>query len=85
MLDIQTQAPDFSLMSGTGNAISLKDYRDSKNVILAFYPADWSSVCGDQMALYNQMLYLFEKKDAQLLGISVDSVFCHKAFAEARN
>ena len=85
MLDIQTQAPDFSLMSSTGSAISLKDYRNSKNVILAFYPADWSSVCGDQMALYNQMLYLFEKKDAQLLGISVDSVFCHKAFAEARN
>src|SRR6185369_9018941 len=49
------------------------------------YPADFSPVCGDQMALYNEILEDFRKLDAQLLGISVDSVWCHAAFAEARH
>jgi peroxiredoxin len=54
-------------------------------VILAFYPADFSPVCGDQMALYNEILPEFARHDAQLLGISVDGVWCHAAFAKARN
>jgi len=53
-------------------------------VILAFYPADWSPVCGDQMALYNEVLPEFERYGAQLLGISVDGVWCHAAFAKDR-
>ncbi len=53
-------------------------------VILAFYPADWSPVCGDQMALYNEVLPAFREHNAMLLGISVDGVWCHVAFAEAR-
>jgi len=85
-------APDFMLPSDAPEAagespkgvVSLHDLR-GKNVILAFYPADWSSVCGDQLTVYNQMLPLFEKKNAELLGISVDGVFCHKAFKENRN
>jgi peroxiredoxin len=56
-----------------------------KRVILAFYPADWSPVCSDQMALYNEMLKLFHKQNAELLGISVDSKCCHLAFAQNRN
>jgi peroxiredoxin len=53
-------------------------------VILAFYPADWSPVCGDQMALYNEMLDEFAQFDAELLGISVDGAWCHVAFAHER-
>jgi len=53
-------------------------------VILAFYPADWSPVCGDQMALYNEILPEFERHGAQLLGISVDGPWCHTAFTENR-
>jgi peroxiredoxin len=54
-------------------------------VILAFYPADWSPVCGDQMALYNQILPEFRDRGAELLGLSVDGAWCHQAFAEHRN
>jgi peroxiredoxin len=50
-------------------------------VVLAFYPADWSPVCGDQMALYNEMLDQFQEFDAALIGISVDGAWCHSAFA----
>jgi peroxiredoxin len=77
------RAPNFSLPSSTGDEIRLSDLR-GKPVILAFYPADWSPVCGDQMVLYNEVLEMFGAYDAQLLGISVDSRWSHKAFAEAK-
>ena len=80
---LPSDAPEAAGESPKG-VVSLHDLR-GKNVILAFYPADWSSVCGDQLTVYNQMLPLFEKKNAELLGISVDGVFCHKAFKENRN
>jgi peroxiredoxin len=54
-------------------------------VVLVFYPADWSPVCGDQLALYNEVLPLFEDYSAQVIGISVDGIWCHKAFAENRD
>ena len=54
-------------------------------MILAFYPADWSPVCGDQMALYNEVLPEFRKYGAEMLGISVDGAWCHAAFAKDRN
>jgi peroxiredoxin len=63
--------------------VSLSAFR-GRPVVLAFYPADWSPVCGDQMALYNEMLSEFGKYNAQLLGISVDGVWCHAAFAGDR-
>ena len=66
-----------------GPMTSLGDLR-GKNVVLAFYPADFSPVCGDQMALYNEVLPDFEALHAQLLGISVDGVWCHRAYAEFR-
>jgi peroxiredoxin len=78
-----TQAPEFTLPSGPGQAASLRDFR-GRPVILAFYPADWSPVCGDQMALYNEVLPEFKQYGAELLGISVDGVWCHRAFAENR-
>jgi peroxiredoxin len=78
-----TPAPDFTLSSAPGRTVSLADFR-GRPVILAFYPADWSPVCGDQMALYNEVLPEFERYRAQLLGISVDGVWCHAAFARDR-
>ena len=76
-------APDFELTSVDGQRVALRDLRGSP-VILAFYPADWSPVCGDQMALYNEVLPEFERYGARLLGISVDGMWCHRAFAENR-
>ena len=76
-------APDFELTSADGRRVALRDLRGSP-VILAFYPADWSPVCGDQMALYNEVLPEFERYGAKLLGISVDGMWCHRAFGENR-
>jgi peroxiredoxin len=77
-------APDFTLPVTADQKLTLSDLR-GKPVILAFYPADWSPVCGDQMALYNEVLSEFHRFEAQLLGISVDGVWCHSAFAAARH
>ena len=76
-------APDFELVTADGRRIALRDLRGAP-VILAFYPADWSPVCGDQMGLYNEVLPEFERYGARLLGISVDGMWCHRAFTENR-
>ena len=78
-----TAAPDFSLNSTPDQTVSLHDFR-GQPVVLAFYPADWSPVCGDQMALYNEILPEFQELGAELLGISVDGVWCHVAFSRDR-
>ncbi|MEN5167139.1 redoxin domain-containing protein [Achromobacter kerstersii] len=78
-----TAAPDFILPATPDQKVSLQDLR-GRPAILAFYPADWSPVCGDQMALYNEILPEFHRAGAQLVGISVDGVWCHAAFAQAR-
>ena len=77
------EAPDFSLHSTPDQLVSLSDFR-GQPVILAFYPADWSPVCGDQMALYNEILPEFTRLGAELLGISVDGSWCHLAFSKDR-
>ena len=79
-----SRAPDFELPSTPDQTLSLADFR-GQPVILAFYPEDWSPVCSDQMALYQELLSEFQKFDAELLGISVDGVWCHLAFAKDRN
>ncbi len=84
ILSAGTAAPDFQLPITPDQKLSLSELR-GKPVILAFYPADWSPVCGDQMALYNEILPEFEKHHASLIGISVDGVWCHLAFAKDRN
>jgi peroxiredoxin len=78
-----TPAPEFELNATPDQKLKLSDLR-GKNVILAFYPADWSPVCGDQMGLYNEMLKIFKKENAELVGISVDSKWCHMAFSQDR-
>lgn len=79
-----TPAPAFQLPATPDQRVSLDELRGHP-VILAFYPADWSPVCGDQLALYNQLLPEFHRSGAQLVGISVDGVWCHAAFAEQRH
>jgi len=78
-----TKAPDFTLPKAPHEPFSLSELR-GKPVILAFYPADWSPTCGDQIGLYNEILPEFQKFGAELLGISVDGAWCHKAFIENR-
>ena len=75
-----TAAPGFELNSTPDQKVDLRHFR-GRPVVLAFYPADWSPVCGDQLALYNEILPEFNRYAAQILGISVDGVWCHVAYA----
>jgi peroxiredoxin len=79
-----TRAPDFTLSATPDRTVRLRDFR-GQPVILAFYPADWSPVCGDQMAVYNEILPEFARHRAALLGVSVDGVWCHQAFSADRH
>jgi peroxiredoxin len=84
ILSPRTQAPDFTLRVTPDQNLTLSELH-GRPVILAFYPADWSPVCGDQMALYNEVLPEFQKYNAELIGLSVDGVWCHEAFAHDRH
>jgi peroxiredoxin len=78
-----SKAPEFSLPSTPDQKVSLSEFR-GRPVILTFYPADWSPVCGDQLALYNELREEFDRYGAILLGISVDGPWCHVAFSKDR-
>src|SRR5260370_12574633 len=78
-----TLAPDFTVKWTPDQFVSLKDFRGNP-LIIAFYPADWSPVCGDQLALYNEVLPEFRRFNAALVGISVDGAWCHAAYAKDR-
>lgn len=84
ILSAGTLAPDFTLRVTPDQDLTLSSLK-GRPVILAFYPADWSPVCGDQMTLYNEVLPEFRRHGAELLGISVDGVWCHAAFARDRH
>src|SRR3954462_1654248 len=79
-----TPAPEFALRSTPDQSVSLSEFR-GRPVILMFYPEDWSPVCTDELALFNEVLPDFERFDAQLLAISVDGPWCHLAFSDQRN
>ena len=84
ILSAGTPAPDFTLHSTPDQTLSLTELR-GQPFVLAFYPADWSPVCGDEMALFNAVLPDIQELGARMIGISVDGVWCHSAFAKARN
>lgn len=84
ILDPGNVAPDFTLPVTPDQNLTLSELR-GRPVVLSFYPADWSPVCGDQLSLYNEILDEFQKHQADLLGISVDGAWCHAAFANARH
>ncbi len=79
-----TKAPNFSLHSTPDQSVSLSEFR-GRPVILAFYPADWSPVCTDELSLYNQILPEFQRFNAEIFGISVDGSWSHVAFSKDRN
>lgn len=79
-----TRAPEFTLNVTPDQQLSLSDLA-GQPVILCFYPADWSPVCGDQVSLYNEILPEFRRHQAELVGLSVDGVWCHEAFAKDRH
>lgn len=81
MIAAGTPAPDFTLRDQDGEKVSLADYRGRK-VMLVFYPGDFSPVCGDQFSLYQEVKPEIAAKGVELVGISVDSFFAHKAFQE---
>jgi peroxiredoxin len=83
-LALGSTAPEFTLPSTPGRSVSLSEFR-GRPVVLVFYPEDWSPVCSDQLVLYQELLPEFQRYDAQLLGISVDGIWSHLAFAKDRN
>jgi peroxiredoxin len=82
-LPVGTQAPDFTLLDADANEVTLSDLQ-GKNVVLVFYPLDWSPACSDQLSLYQSELEEFAKQDAEVIGISVDSLYSHGAWAAVR-
>jgi len=80
---VGTSAPDFTLPAGLGRQVTLSGLRGSI-VVLVFYPGDWSPVCGDQWSTLAPHRSEFDALGATLLGISVDGIFSHAAFADAR-
>jgi peroxiredoxin len=78
------EAPDFTLPDQDGKKVSLADFRGSR-VLLVFYPADFSPVCTDQLSVYQEVLGELEARGVNLLGISVDGAFCHRAFRSHLN
>lgn len=84
MIKIGEQAPEFELFATPDQKISLSEL-SGRNVVLVFYPADWSPVCSDELTIFNQAHKLFDKYNATVLGISVDSRWCHMSFAKDRN
>jgi len=79
-----TRAPDFILNVTADQTLSLSELL-GKPIVLVFYPADWSPVCGDELALFNEVLPEFKKLKAEVLGISVDGTWCHDAFSQSRH
>ena len=81
MIEPGAKAPDFTLPDQDGNDVALSDFSD-RRLMVAFYPLDFSPVCTDQLSIYQEVLGEIESWDAALVGISVDSAYCHAAFRE---
>jgi len=81
MIGVGEKAPDFTLRNQDGEKVSLSDFRGRK-LMLVFYPGDFSPVCGDQLSLYQEVKPEIEAKGVELVGVSVDGFFAHKAFQE---
>lgn len=81
MIEVGQPAPDFTLRDQEGEKVSLADYRGRK-LMLVFYPADFSPVCGDQFSIYQEVKPQIDETGAELVGVSVDSAWAHRAFQE---
>ena len=81
-ISVGQTAPDFTLKDQHQKEVKLSDFADKKNVVIVWYPLDWSPVCSTEHACFVNDMKSFENLDAEVLGVSVDSVWSHKAFAE---
>src|ERR1700678_4573346 len=81
-ISVGAAAPDFVLKDQSQKEVKLSDFQGKKNVVIVFYPLDWSPVCTNEHACFVNDMKRFEQLDAQVLGLSVDSTWSHKAFAE---
>jgi peroxiredoxin len=81
-ISVGQPAPEFTLKDQSQKEVKLSDYKGKKNVVMVFYPLDWSPVCTNEHVCFVNDMKKFESLDAQVLGVSVDSVWSHKAFAE---
>ncbi|MFZ0821955.1 MAG: redoxin domain-containing protein [Candidatus Acidiferrales bacterium] len=81
-ISVGQPAPDFTLKDQSMKEVNLANFRGKKNVVIVFYPLDWSPVCTNEHACFVNDLKKFEALDAQVLGLSVDSAWSHKAYAE---
>lgn len=79
---VGSSAPEFTLKDQDQKDVKLSDFKSKKNVVIVFYPLDWSPVCTNEHACFVNDMKNFEKLDAQVLGLSVDSVWSHKAWAD---
>src|SRR5207245_10841121 len=74
--------PDFTLLNQEKKEVQLSDFAGKKNVVLVWYPLDWSPTCTNEHTCFVNEMKAFDTLDAEVLGVSVDSVWSHKAFAE---
>ncbi|HEY0319247.1 MAG TPA: redoxin domain-containing protein [Solirubrobacterales bacterium] len=81
MISVGEPAPDFSLRDQDGEDVSLSDFK-GRRVMLVFYPADFSPVCSDQLSIYQEVKPEIAEKGVELVGISVDGAWAHRAFRE---
>jgi mycoredoxin-dependent peroxiredoxin len=81
-LSVGAAVPDFALKDQTMKEVKLSDYAGKKNVVIVFYPLDWSPTCTNEHQCFVNEMKSFEQLDAQVLGVSVDSAWSHKAYAE---
>jgi len=81
-ISVGTAAPDFTLKDQSQKEVKLSDFKGKKNVVLVFYPLDWSPTCTNEHACFVNDMRNFDTLDAEVLGVSVDSVWSHKAYAE---
>src|ERR1700675_5159942 len=81
-ISVGQAAPDFTLKDQSQKDVKLSDFAGKKNVVLVFYPLDWSPTCTNEHACFVNDMRSFEQLDAEVLGVSVDSVWSHKAYAD---
>ncbi len=81
-LEVGDKAPDFTLESHNEGELNLAWYQGRKNVVVAFYPGDFTLVCSNQIPGYNKLLEKFDEFNCQLFAVSVDSIACHVAWAK---
>jgi|SRR5579863_5878143 len=82
-IQVGNEAPDFTLKDQDQKEFKLSELRGKKNVVLAFYPLDWSPVCTNENKCLSTDLPKFSDANTEVVGISIDSTWSHKAWSDA--